>query len=83
MKEGDNNTRFFHRMANERKKGNFINSLTVRGIRLEKEKLKEGINSYFKLVFEVPQARRPNVALESLMRIDAMDHEGLKGPFLE
>ena len=28
MKEGDNNTEIFHRMANDRRNGNFISSLT-------------------------------------------------------
>ncbi|RVW16654.1 hypothetical protein CK203_080891 [Vitis vinifera] len=37
LKEGDNNTKFFHRMANARRRGNFISSLTVRGVRLNKE----------------------------------------------
>ncbi|RVX22610.1 hypothetical protein CK203_012546 [Vitis vinifera] len=36
LKEGDNNTKFFHRMANARRNGNFISSLTISGIRLEK-----------------------------------------------
>lgn len=70
-------------MANERRRGNFINSLTVGGVRLEKEELKEGIGSYFKALFEEPQVRRPDVDSELFMRIDAMDNEGLEGPFLE
>ncbi|RVW37766.1 hypothetical protein CK203_100837 [Vitis vinifera] len=47
------------------------------------EELKEGIGSYFKAMFEEPQARRPDVASELFMRIDAIDNEGLEGPFLE
>ena len=53
LKEGDSNTKFFHRMANARRRGNFIGSLTVTGVRLNKEeKFKEGIGSYFKSLFE-------------------------------
>ena len=70
-------------MANERRRGNFISSLTVKGIRLEKDELKEGIGSYFKAMIEEPQARRPVVASKLLMRIDNMDYEGLEGPILE
>lgn len=71
-------------MANERRRGNFINSLTVGGVRLEKEEeLKEGFGSYFKALFEEPQVRRPDVDSELFMRIDATDNEGLEGPFLE
>ncbi|RVX19153.1 putative ribonuclease H protein [Vitis vinifera] len=37
LKEGDSNTKFFHRMANARRRGNFISSLTVKGRRPEVE----------------------------------------------
>ena len=47
LKEGDSNTKFFHRMANARRRGNFIGSLTVTGVRLNKEeKFKEWWQSY-------------------------------------
>ena len=70
-------------MANARKSGNFISSLTVRGVGLEKEELKEGIGSYFKVVFEEPQVRRPEVVSELFKSIDSTDNEGLEGSFLE
>lgn len=55
MKEGDKNTKFVYCMANARWNGNFISSLTISGIRLEKvEELKEIIFSYFKAAFEDP-----------------------------
>ena len=45
-------------MANARKRGNFISSMTVRGVRLDnEEELKEGIESYFKSLFEVLKER--------------------------
>ena len=50
-------------------KGNFINSLTVRSVRLtEEEELKEGIGSYFKSMFEETQVRRTVMVL-GLFRI--------------
>ena len=58
LKEGDSNTKFFHCMANARRRGNFISSLTIRGLRLNKEEeFKEGIWSYFKSLFEEPLVR--------------------------
>ena len=84
LKEGDNNTKFFHRMANARRRGNFISSLTVRGVRLEKEEeLKEGIGSYFKSLFEEPQVRRPDVETGFFKTLDSLDNESLEGHFSE
>ena len=46
-------------MANARRRGNFISSMTVRGVRLNnEEELKEGIGSYFKSLFEVLKERK-------------------------
>ncbi|KAL6326865.1 hypothetical protein AAG906_012140 [Vitis piasezkii] len=84
LKEGDNNTKFFHRMANDRRRGNFISSLTVRGVRLVKEEeLKEGIGSYFKSLFEEPQMRRPDVETGFFKTLDSLDNESLEGHFSE
>ena len=81
LKEGDNNTEIFHRMANARRNGNFISSLTISGIRLEKEEeLKEGIFSHFREMFKEPQVRRPDMATELFKSIDSTDR-GLRGPF--
>ncbi|KAJ9689585.1 hypothetical protein PVL29_014989 [Vitis rotundifolia] len=82
LKEGDNNTKFFHHMANARRRGNFINSLTVRGVRLNKEEeLKEGIGSYFKSLFEEPLVRRPDVESGLFKVLDSLDNEILEGQF--
>ena len=84
LKEGDNNTKFFHRMANARRRGNFISSLTVRGVRMDKEEeLKEGIRSYFKSMFEETPVRRPAVDSGLFKTLDLLDNETLEGPFSE
>ena len=84
LKEGDNNTKFFHHMANTWRRGNFINSLTVRSVRLtEEEELKEGIGSYFKSMFEETQVRRTVVVLGLFRNLDSLDNETLKGRFSE
>ena len=79
LKEGDSNTKFFHRMANARRRRNFISSMTVRGVRLDKEEeLKEGIGSYFKSLFE-----EPDVESGLFKTLDSLDNEILEGQFLE
>ncbi|RVW38098.1 hypothetical protein CK203_095113 [Vitis vinifera] len=84
LKEGDSNTKFFHRMANARRRGDFINSLTVRGVRLDKEEeLKEGIGSYFKSLFEESLVRRLVVESGLFRTLDSLDNETLEGPFSE
>ena len=37
MKEGDNNTRFFHRLENSHRKANHISSVEVDGVLYEDE----------------------------------------------
>ena len=71
-------------MANARRRGNFISSLTVRGVRLDKnEELKEGIGSYFKSLFEESLVRRPAVESGLFRTLDSLDNETLERPFLE
>ena len=84
LKEGDSNTKFFHRMANARRRRNFISSMTVRGVQLDKEEeLKEGIGSYFKSLFEEPLVRRPEVESGLFKTLDSLDNEILEGQFSE
>ena len=84
LKEGDSNTKFFHHMANVRRKGNFISSLTVRGVQLDKnEELKEEIGSYFKSLFEESLVRRPSVESGLFRTLDSLDNETLEGSFSE
>ena len=69
-------------MANARRRGNFISSLTVRGIRLSKEEeFKEGIGSYFKSMFEDPIVRRPKVESGLFNTLDSLDNDVLERQF--
>ena len=69
-------------MANARRRGNFISSLTVRDIRLSKEEeLKEGIGSYFKSMFEDPIVRRPKVESGLFNTLDSLDNDVLERQF--
>ena len=68
-------------MTNAGKRGNFINSLTVKGVQLNKEELKKGIGSYFKSMFEETQVRRPVVVSGLFRNLDSLDNETLEGSF--
>ena len=71
-------------MANARRRGNFISSLTIRGVRLSKEEeLREGIGYYFKSLFEEPRVRRPDVESSLFKTLTALDNETLEGHFSE
>ena len=71
-------------MANARRMGNFISSLTVRGVRLSnEEELKEGIGSYFKSLFEEPLVRKPDVESGLFKILDSFDNEILEEQFSE
>ena len=84
LKKGYNNTKFFHRMTNARKRGNFISSMTIRGVRLDnEEELKEEIGSYFKSLFEESLVRRLVVESGLFRTLDSLDNETLEGPFSE
>ena len=49
MKEGDRNTRFFHRMANSHRKGNHITKMKIKEVWVkEEDEVKQGIVEAFK-----------------------------------
>ena len=55
LKEGDKNTRFFHRMENGHRRRNFLQSLSINGRRLVKEdEIKEGLVNAFQNLFSTP-----------------------------
>ena len=60
LKEGDRNTRFFHRMANSHKRRNSISSIRINGRRLVKEvEVKEGLVGAFQSLLSASNNRRP------------------------
>ena len=60
VKEGDRNTRFFHRMANSHRKRNSIQNISNNGRRLSKEsKIKEGLVEAFQSLLFAPNSWRP------------------------
>lgn len=52
MKEGDKNTKFFHRCANARKAANTIRSIVVDGCRVvDKNGTREAVRNHFSIIF--------------------------------
>ena len=55
LKEGDRNTRFFHRMANSHRRRNSITSIRINGRKLVKEdEVKEGLVNAFQSLLSAP-----------------------------
>ena len=60
LKEGDKNTRFFHRMTNAHRRRNFLQSRSINGRRLDKEvEIKEGLVNAFQNMFSALDCWRP------------------------
>ena len=60
LKEGDKNTRFFHRMANAHRRKKFLQNLRINGRRLDKEvEIKEGLVNEFQNLLSAPYCWRP------------------------
>ncbi|GKV35106.1 hypothetical protein SLEP1_g43419 [Rubroshorea leprosula] len=62
LREGDNNTKFFHRCVRGRKRRNEINCIQVKGQQLtEVDEVKEGVASYFEDMFKDEGWERPTL----------------------
>lgn len=62
LKEGDKNTKFFHRMANIRKRVNFIGRLNCGGVILDKPaEMKEEVAKLFENLFRKEDFMRPTL----------------------
>ncbi|XP_021889517.1 uncharacterized protein LOC110808320 [Carica papaya] len=84
IKESDRNTKYFHSLANFRKKNNFVEELefdgdTVRGNAVLKEKAKD----YFTKLYTEEEERRPRLDELPFRQLSAGSKEGLEVPFME
>lgn len=62
LKEGDNNTTFFHRIASARRNTNYIHSLKdVNGLKVDTSGLKDYNAAYFMNLYREPGFRRPKL----------------------
>ena len=62
MKEGDNNTRFFHRLANSHRNANLIKRLEVEGVLYEDEAdVHSQLVPFYQGLYEETEVRRPTM----------------------
>ncbi|RVX02510.1 LINE-1 reverse transcriptase-like [Vitis vinifera] len=84
LKEGDNNTKFFHRMANAHSRRNWLSKLKVNGCwHSEENNLRNSVVGAFQELYQEEEGWRPSVDGISFMRLDISEAEGLEIPFLE
>ncbi|GKV21933.1 hypothetical protein SLEP1_g31856 [Rubroshorea leprosula] len=84
LKEGDANTKFFHRSVNGRRRRNEICSILVNGKQLTGvTEIKEGVAEYFKNIFTEEVWQRPKLDGIGFKQISQADNELLVAPFSE
>ena len=73
LKEGDKNSKFFHKMTNARRRKNFISSITVDGRKLTKEiEIKEGVVNAFQNILLEKGDWRPSISGLSFSSLDSV-----------
>ena len=62
MKEGDNNTRFFHRLASFHRRANQINNIEVDGVVYEDEmEVRSQVVHFYQVLYQEIEMRRPSM----------------------
>ena len=60
LKEGDSNTRFFHRMANSNRRNNCIDSLMIDGaMSTNQDRIVDHVEQFFMNLFSEQQVQHP------------------------
>jgi hypothetical protein len=82
IKEGNHNTRFFHRLANSYKRNNFISSLCIdASVTSDQEEIKDTITQYFKNLFTETTPWRPKLDGLTFPCLDSTKAEWLERRF--
>jgi exonuclease III len=82
LKEGDNNTRFFHHVANSNRRRNYVGSLEVDGSRFEdKEDIKVQVEQFYQSLYQESESWRPEADGLEFDSIDPVDRGVLERPF--
>jgi hypothetical protein len=84
LKEGDKNTKFFHRMANSNRRNNSIDSINVNGsLTYNPEEIKEHIVQFYSRLFTDNCRWRPIPEILPLQSIDMEESRWLEREFEE
>ena len=82
LKEGGNNTKFFHRMANAHSRRNWLSKLKVNGCwHSEDNNLKNSVVGAFQKLYSEEEGWRPCIDGLSFMGLVSSEAEGLEIPF--
>ncbi|XP_065630963.1 uncharacterized protein LOC112023799 [Quercus suber] len=82
IKEGDNNTKFFHKMANSRRRHNHINMLEVDGVIYEDEpKMADQAVQFYKKLYKETEEWRPCVEGLEFDQIEGLERDWLERRF--
>nr|XP_016434734.1 PREDICTED: uncharacterized protein LOC107761081 [Nicotiana tabacum] len=84
LKEGDSNTKFFHRVAVANRRRNFIESLVVDGVRIEREEeVKGAIVGFYENLYKEEVSWRPTLGGIEFNHIGEGDSKWLERAFEE
>ncbi|WKA08526.1 hypothetical protein VitviT2T_026242 [Vitis vinifera] len=84
LKEGDNNTKFFHRMANAHSRRNWLSRLKVDDCwHTEELELKNSVVGAFNNLYSEEGGWRPGIEGLPFLRLNNCEAEGLEIPFSE
>jgi hypothetical protein len=84
LREGDKNTHFFHRVANSKRRFNFIDHLSIGGaITNDQDVIGEGLVNFCSNLFSDEAIRHPLLDGLSFSSIDEEDRSVLDRPFTE
>lgn len=84
LKQGDNNTKFFQRMATAHKRYNAIDKLLVRGEEIkDPEQIKISMIEFYKNLYSESEGWRPAFVMANCPRVSPEVQEWLRRPFTE
>ena len=76
IKEGDNNTKFFHNVANSRRRYNHISMLEVNGVTYEDEsEMADQAVQFYKNLYKETDEWRPFVECLELDQIEGLERD--------
>ncbi|KAK3193601.1 hypothetical protein Dsin_024911 [Dipteronia sinensis] len=84
LKKGDKNSKFFHCMANKRRRNNYVGNMVIGGNKiLDPIRIKNGIYDFFKNHFKIVPWKRLTILGLDLRVLVEVDREAHERPFNE
>ncbi|XP_050280616.1 uncharacterized protein LOC126721610 [Quercus robur] len=82
LKQGDNNTRFFHRLANSHRRTNTMRGVEVEGILYEDESaIQDQVVGFYKALYQETESWRPTIDGLEFANLDETDQIALEREF--